>query len=79
MATLSIDEAMVGWQDRQAAPVRRRDGFVERIRSGEPLPPLIALGASRHLADGYARLRALRLLGIVSGSVRVQSMSRRRR
>lgn len=77
LASLEIDEVMVGRHDRQPVHVRRRDGFVERIRSGEPLPPLIALGDHRHLVDGYARLRALRLLDIDSASVCVQAISPR--
>ncbi|NYH92188.1 hypothetical protein [Actinopolymorpha rutila] len=49
--------------------MRRRDGFVERIRSGVHLPPLIVLGRELKLVDGYARYRALRLLGIGSAQV----------
>lgn len=74
LASLAIDEVMVRWQDRQPAHVRRRDEFVERIRCAEPLPPLIALGDDRHLVDGYARLRALRLLTIDSASVCIQAI-----
>jgi hypothetical protein len=74
LAALDVDEGMVRRHDRQSVHLRRRDGFLERIRSGEPLPPLIALGGRRRLVDGYARLRALRLLGIASASVCVQAI-----
>lgn len=77
LVSLEIDEVMVRWQDGLHVHLKRRDGFAERIRSGEPLPPLIALGDHRHLVDGYARLRALRLLDIDSASVCVQAISPR--
>jgi hypothetical protein len=47
-------------------------GFMERISAAEPIPPLIALGTDRLLVDGYARIRALRRLGISHASVLVQ-------
>ena len=77
LVSLEIDEVMVRWQDGLHVHLKRRDGFAERIRSGEPLPPLIALGDDRHLVDGCARLRALRLLDIESASVCVQAISPR--
>jgi hypothetical protein len=72
LVDLSVDEEMVSRHDRTPLHLRRRDGFIERISAGESLPPLIALGADRFLVDGYARIRALRRLGIAAASVLVQ-------
>jgi hypothetical protein len=54
------DEAMLERHD--TSHVRRRDTFVEAIRAGRAIPPLIVLGGK--LVDGYARYRALRVLGV---------------
>lgn len=61
---LSIDGEMVARHDLAERHVRRRDGFVERIGKGVAIPPLVALGDSLHLVDGYARYRALVLLKV---------------
>ena len=66
---LDVNEDMVARHDADPVQVARRDGFVARIRAGEPLPPLIALGANLHLVDGYARCRALRSLGVERAAV----------
>jgi hypothetical protein len=72
LADLRVDENMVARHDRIPLHLERRDGFMERISAAEPIPPLIALGADRFLVDGYARIRALRRLGISHASVLVQ-------
>ena len=64
---------MVADHDTSVVHRRRRDGFCGAIREGVQLPPLIAIGPERHLVDGYARLRALRMLAIDRASVIVQS------
>lgn len=72
LVDLRVDEDMVARHDRIPLHRQRRDGFIERISAGEPIPPLIALGADRFLVDGYARIRALRRLGIGRASSIVQ-------
>jgi hypothetical protein len=62
--TLDVNEDMVARHDTDPIYVARRDAFVARIRGGEPIPPLITLGSTLHLVDGYARCRALRSLGV---------------
>lgn len=57
------DHAMLEQHDRDPVHIARRDGFIRRIRAGEPLPPLIVLGTHWKLVDGYARYRALRSIG----------------
>ncbi len=66
---LSVDREMVARHDRAERHVRRRDGFVQRIGDGVAIPPLVALGDSLHLVDGYARYRALVLLGVEMAQV----------
>ncbi|MET9023830.1 hypothetical protein ABZV93_28030 [Actinopolymorpha sp. NPDC004070] len=66
------DIGMLERHGRDDVHVRRRDGFVERIRSGVSIPPLILLGRDLKLVDGYARYRALRLLEVDSASVLAQ-------
>jgi len=73
LVDLTVDEAMVAGHDADATHRHRRDRFVEQMLAGEPIPPLIALGADRFLVDGYARLRAVRLLGESHASVLLQS------
>ena len=69
---LLANEAMVAEHDADVVHRRRRDGFVSAFRSQEPVPPLIALGPERYLVDGYARLRAARLIGLRELEVLVQ-------
>lgn len=72
---LRLDQAMLDRHDRDPVHIARRNGFVGRIRAGEPIPPLIVLGLEPRdgtepkLVDGYARYRALRLLGCAHASV----------
>jgi hypothetical protein len=66
---LDVNEDLVAVHDADPIHVARRDGFVDRIRAGESIPPLIALGAPLHLVDGYARCRALRSLGVRRAAV----------
>ncbi|GAA5034949.1 hypothetical protein [Actinopolymorpha pittospori] len=66
---LDVNEDMVERHDADPIHVARRDGFVARIRADEPIPPLIALGPTLHLVDGYARCRALRSLGVWTAAV----------
>jgi hypothetical protein len=71
---LEVNEDIVTMHDADPFHVARRDGFVNRIRAGESIAPLIALGATLHLVDGYARSRALRSLGIRRAAVLRQRM-----
>lgn len=64
LSDLRVNEAMVAEHDVNPIHRRRRDDFVDAIKKGVPLPPLIALGVRRDLVDGYARLRAARVLGV---------------
>lgn len=61
---LAVDEPMIIEHDADPIHQDRRDRFRRAILAGAPLPPLIAIGPDRHLVDGYARLRAIRLLGV---------------
>jgi hypothetical protein len=61
------DEEMIKRHDGNPLHVHRRDTFVQAIRAGREIPPLILLGD--HLVDGYARYRALRLLEISRAQV----------
>ncbi|MGH7487782.1 MAG: hypothetical protein ACREMY_19595 [bacterium] len=72
LSDLHVDESMVARHDDTALHQRRRDGFIALVTTGKPLLPLIALGCERHLVDGYARLRALRKLGVDAASVIIQ-------
>lgn len=72
IAELRANEAMVVEHDADPVHRRRRDRFVNAFRSRAPIPPLIALGEDRYLVDGYARLRAARLLGLQEVEVLVQ-------
>jgi ParB-like chromosome segregation protein Spo0J len=67
---------MVAEHDVNPIHRRRRDDFVVAIKSGLSLPPLIALGDSRQLVDGYARLRAARILELVDVEVIVNDTER---
>lgn len=69
---VAVDEAMVALHDDDPVHLQRRDGFVQMARAGEPWPPLIALGVDRFLVDGYARIRALRLLSVGQALVVLQ-------
>ncbi|SDS69880.1 ParB N-terminal domain-containing protein [Microlunatus soli] len=71
-SALSVDESMVARHDDDPVHQDRRDRFCQAIVSGEELPPLIAIGVDCRLVDGYARLRAARLLEIEDVSVLVQ-------
>jgi hypothetical protein len=73
ISTLDVDEEMVAAHDADTAHLGRRDRVLGRIEAGETLPPLIALGSARRLVDGYARLRALRLLVVERAAVLVQT------
>ena len=72
--TLDVNEDIVARHDADPIHVARRDGFVDRIRVGERISPLLVLGASLHLVDGYARCRALRSLGVPMAAVLRQRM-----
>lgn len=61
---LRVDTEMIAEHDANPIHCARRDGFVATIRAGDPIPPLIVLGDDRFLVDGYARYRALALLGV---------------
>lgn len=69
LAELRPDRAMLERHDEDDAHVRRRDDFVELIRAGAPILPLIALGPGLRLVDGHARYRALRVLGVDQAQV----------
>lgn len=64
LADIHVDRGMVARHDRSDLHRRRRDDFIAAIRGGTALRPLIVLGASNHLVDGYARYRALSALGV---------------
>lgn len=68
-----VDEAMIARHDADPVHQERRDRFRQAILSGQELPPLIAVGPDRHLVDGYARLRAVRLFKIEDVSVIIQT------
>lgn len=61
---IQVDARMIASHDRDPVHIRRRDIFMARIRTHEPIPPLIVLGRQYLLVDGYARYRALTSLGI---------------
>lgn len=69
LAVLRPNRDLLDQQDQEPEHVQRRDAFVARIRAGEAIPPLIALGFDMKLVDGYARYRALRLLGVAHGQI----------
>jgi hypothetical protein len=69
LSALAPDQEMIARHDRQQRHVDRRDRFIAAIRSGTEIPPLIVLGPDRKLVDGYARIRALRLLGVERAQV----------
>ena len=72
-SALLVDEQMIARHDDDPVHQERRDKFRQAILLGRDLPPLIAIGPNRHLVDGYARLRAVRLLKIHEVSVVVQA------
>lgn len=63
ISALQVDGAMVARHEARALHRRRRDGFVDLVLSGNEVPPLLVLGDELALVDGYARMRALRVLG----------------
>ncbi len=69
VSELWADREMLERHDKDETHLRRRDNFVELIRTGKPILPLIALGPAMRLVDGYARYRALRLLGVDQAQV----------
>lgn len=69
LSGLRPDREMLERHDNDETHVRRRDRFVELTLAGAPLLPLIALGDGMRLVDGYARYRALRLLGVDQAEV----------
>lgn len=69
IADLRVDEEMVRRHDATPQHQQRREGFIRLITQGDPLLPLIALGPDRFLVDDYARIPALRHLGISTASV----------
>jgi hypothetical protein len=71
---LAVNEAMVAEHDATPEHQQRRDGFVNSFRTGVPVLPLIALGAERYLVDGYARIRAARLVGLRDVEALVQDL-----
>lgn len=74
LATLDVNREIIARHDADSVHLARRDGFVGRILDGESIPPLIVLGTTLHLVDGYARWRALRALRIARASVLRQKM-----
>jgi hypothetical protein len=72
LTDLAIDRGLLAEHDGDEVHVRRRDNFVRMMRGGALILPLIALGSRRQLVDGYARYRALQVLGVPSGLVCLQ-------
>lgn len=69
---INTDTEMISNHDSDTVHIKRRDGFVQRIQSGYPMLPLILLHSDRgenYLVDGYARYRALKMIGVKEVSV----------
>lgn len=66
---VKVDQQVIDCHDTQEIHIKRRDGFAVSCRSRTPLLPLIVLGRDNFLVDGYARYRALRMLGVDRASV----------
>lgn len=78
LSRLKIDRQLIEDQDKVVLHNQRRDEFMEAIRRGEAIKPLIALGRERFLVDGYARYRACMKLGIERARVVVQEFGEER-
>jgi hypothetical protein len=67
LAELDVDEALIARHDADALHCARRDRVLGALRDGAELPPLLAVPTDERdlwLIDGYARVRALRLMGV---------------
>lgn len=78
LSRLKIDRLLIEDQDKVMLHNQRRDKFMEAIRRGEAIKPLIALGRERFLVDGYARYRACVKMGIERARVVFQEFGEER-
>lgn len=61
---IKVDENMIRQHDSEKMHIRRKDDFIQLIKQGKLIFPLIVLGKDLFLVDGYARYRAIKDLGI---------------
>lgn len=64
---LDLDEALIARHDADPLHCARRDRVLQALHAGAELPPLLAVPTGERrlwLIDGYARVRALRVMGV---------------
>lgn len=61
---ITVDGALIERHDHENIHVWRRDAFIGMILNEEEVHPLIVVGLNSALADGYARYRACKKLGV---------------
>lgn len=61
---IKVNQKMIGRHDEDPLHIKRKLDFMDSIKRGIPIYPLILLGKNLFLVDGYARYRALKELDI---------------
>ncbi|MDO8571041.1 MAG: hypothetical protein Q7R97_05675 [Candidatus Daviesbacteria bacterium] len=64
ISQIITDKEMIERHDQNSLHIQRRDNFIDLIKKGKEILPLIILGEDLFLVDGYARYRALKKLEI---------------
>jgi len=70
---INVNNSLLRKHDKEKLHLKRRDKFVELIKSEKEIYPLIVLGKDLYLVDGYARYRALKKMGIKKIKVFMQT------
>lgn len=63
---INTNSQLIEDHDKDPIHISRKNNFIDMIKNGEEILPLIILGKDLNLVDGYARFRALRDLGITN-------------
>ncbi|NMB56879.1 hypothetical protein GYA19_03000 [Candidatus Beckwithbacteria bacterium] len=69
LSSLKVDQDLINRHDKEELHIQRKLNFINMIKKGEAILPLIALGSDYFLIDGYARFRVLRDLGIEKAEI----------